>query len=82
MWIYGYFSLYVACSTSKCKQDNTNLSKHVIDLGSVHFHNVNVFCKNERSVKYPHDVGGFEQFTVFNSLCYDFVNHIFHLYYS
>jgi len=54
------FSLYVASSTSKCKQDTTNLSKHVMDLGSVHFHNVSVFCKTQKvSMKYIQDVGGF-----------------------
>jgi hypothetical protein len=34
---------------SKCnKQDIINLPKHVMDLASVHFHNLSVFCNNER----------------------------------
>jgi hypothetical protein len=55
----GSFSLYVASSTSKCKQDNINLSKHLMDLTNVHLYNVSVFCKNESSTKYAQDVGGF-----------------------
>jgi len=29
-------------------KDIINLSKHVMDRASVHFHNVSVFCKNGR----------------------------------
>ena len=38
---------YVVSSTSKCKHDIINLSKHVMDLANVHFQNVSVFFKNE-----------------------------------
>jgi len=31
---------YVVSSTSKYKHDIINLSKHVMDLANVHFHNV------------------------------------------
>ena len=46
LWVF--FLHYAVSSTSKYKQDIINLSKHVMDLASVHFHNVSVFCTNER----------------------------------
>ena len=46
LWVF--FLFYVISSTSSCKENVINLSKHVMDLAIVHFHNVSVFCKNER----------------------------------
>ena len=53
-----------------------------MDLASVHFHNVSVFCKNERylcSIYLMWVV--LLQCAVLNILCNDSTNHILHLYY-
>ena len=53
-----------------------------MDLASVHFHNVSVFCRNERCLCSIYMMWVvLLQCVVFSILCNDSINHILHLYY-